>query len=327
MKTLLPLLLIIQILQASEFNKLSGIHDSVNTSLCNFVEKNGFGKVTYYYDNVNQKDGKWELYPSFQISNSIFAVNVSKIPGRPSEYSFIIIIDTTSWTVTDTLGPYFDSYVSGIALKLEMNKIVELKVLLDNPPEPNEEKNTIVKYDRITSKLSNVKNTENIKEDDLYKIYSAVIEKQFPYEIFERKQDYLVFFKKSFLDTLESITLIKTVAIDTVGIKYLKSSIDSEILEQYFMNPRFPSIIEAKLNCKIKVNLTDRFNNNLSTFQKNTYGVLRFAQIGLNKNGTKALVSYDFHCDTSLCGGYYYVTLEKKNDNWVVIEVYCTLKY
>lgn len=151
------LLLSLNAIQASGYKTFTGIHDTIPPSLANYVEKAGLGKVTYYFDNKKQKDGEWQLYPSSQISAHIVAVNISTIPNQSSEYTFIVIIDTTNWTITDTLGPFYDSYVNAISTKVKNSRIEEIKVRLINPPEPNESKFTIVEYLRKDSKLIKTK--------------------------------------------------------------------------------------------------------------------------------------------------------------------------
>jgi hypothetical protein len=145
------------LIHASGFKNFTGINDTLAKPLVTYLEKSGLGKVTYFFDNEKQKDGQWHFYPSAQISNIIVAVNISTIPNRSSDYTFVILVDTTSWSITDTLGPFYDSYVDAISPKLKNNRIEEIKIRLNNPPEPNESRFTIIEYIRKNSKLTKTK--------------------------------------------------------------------------------------------------------------------------------------------------------------------------
>jgi hypothetical protein len=157
MKVILIPLILIHLNAFGQFKSLTGIHDSVNISLIKFVEKAGFGKIRYYYDDLNHKDGIWDLYPSLQITDNLYAVNISTIPGRISEYTFIIFVNITSKFVNDTLGPFYDTGVDAMEIKLENNQIVQMKVRLNNLPEQEESKYIIIEYSRVKSSLKETK--------------------------------------------------------------------------------------------------------------------------------------------------------------------------
>ena len=117
------------------------------------LQKSGLSKVTYYFDDVKKMAGTWELYPSLQISKNITAVHVSEIPGQTSKYNFLVLVDMISNSVVDTLGPYYDSCPDALAVRLQNGKIMQLKVRLSNPPEPEDPKYTIVEYSRVGLKF------------------------------------------------------------------------------------------------------------------------------------------------------------------------------
>ncbi len=158
MKTILiPLLLFMAIDCYGQFKKLSGIHDTIDSSIRSKLHIAGFGKVTYYFDDLNKREGTWELYPSLQISKKITAVSVSTIPGVESKYSFLILFNTKLNSISDTLGPYYDSAVDAIAAKVVNDKLTKLKVRLINPPEAEDPKYTIIEYEYKRTKLTKTK--------------------------------------------------------------------------------------------------------------------------------------------------------------------------
>jgi hypothetical protein len=137
-----------------QFKTLSGIHDSVDASILDLMVKYGFDKVSYYYDNLNQTDGIWELYPTLKISPNLVAVNISTIPGLNSKSNFLILVDPISKSIVDTLGPYYETYVDAIAVKFQKKVPVQLKVRLRNPPELNEPKYSIIEYTKRSLKYT-----------------------------------------------------------------------------------------------------------------------------------------------------------------------------
>jgi len=151
------ILFLFQLNTYSQFKKLSGIHDVTNSSIEEMLQKSGYGKIHLYYDDKRQIEGGWDLYPSLQISNNIIAVHVSEIPGLTSKYNFLLLIDIKSLSVIDTLGPYYDSFVDAIDVRLKKNQIQYLKVRLTNPPEMEEPRYTIIEYSNEKTKLIKVK--------------------------------------------------------------------------------------------------------------------------------------------------------------------------
>ena len=134
-KIFLLLFLFSQCEAKGQFKTLYGIHDTVNFSVFDYLQKAGYGKVTYYFDDLRKVEGRWELYPSLKISNNLIAVYVSTIPARKIGYNFLITIDPTTKAIIDTIGPFYDSHPNAIAVKLNNHRIVQLKVRLNNPPE------------------------------------------------------------------------------------------------------------------------------------------------------------------------------------------------
>ena len=70
----------------SQFKTFTGINDTKFNYIDVKLEQLGFGKVTYYYNDLIKKGGRWELYSS----DSIFAVSVSTIRGLINKYTFIV---------------------------------------------------------------------------------------------------------------------------------------------------------------------------------------------------------------------------------------------
>jgi hypothetical protein len=78
----------------SQYKVFSGISDTQFNYIDAKLEQFGFGKVTYYYNDVTKKNGIWELYPKVLITDSIFAVRISTIKGLTNQYSFIVLYDS-----------------------------------------------------------------------------------------------------------------------------------------------------------------------------------------------------------------------------------------
>jgi len=151
------LLLFVVIDGHGQFKKLSGIHDTIDRSIKDMLQKADYGKVTYYVDDLNKKEGTWHLYPSLQISKKITAVNVSTIPKIESKYTFLLLVDLKLNSIIDTLGPYYDSGVDAIATKTMNNQLVRIKIRLNNPPEAEEPRYTIIEYINKNARLIKTK--------------------------------------------------------------------------------------------------------------------------------------------------------------------------
>ncbi|RLD55241.1 MAG: hypothetical protein DRJ01_16915 [Bacteroidetes bacterium] len=138
--------------------KFSGIHDTINVNLTEFLEQSNFGMITVYYDEKTMKDGHWSYYPTVKFSESITAVNVSTIPNKKNEYNYILILNPNLKLITDTIGPFYDSYVETIEIKHKKNEVHFMKIRLRNPPEQFEPKYTIIEYTKTKNKLIETKN-------------------------------------------------------------------------------------------------------------------------------------------------------------------------
>jgi len=139
----------------SQFKTFSGIHDTQFNYIDRKLEKFEFGKVTYYFDDLTQKDGKWELYPKILLSDSIFAVSISTIRGLINKYTFIVFYDSKLEQILDTIGPFFDTFPD--AIKLKNGNLAHLTVRLCNPPEPYEPQFTFIEYIKKNTKLIRTK--------------------------------------------------------------------------------------------------------------------------------------------------------------------------
>jgi len=137
----------------AQYRSFSNIHDTINPELSILLEKNGFGKVTYYYDENTKKEGKWSFYPMAKLSNSLTAVCVSNIPNIEKMYTFLIFYDSNSRLFADTLGPFYDSMISAIDVKIKENTVYTVKVRLTNPPERENPRFTIIEYKRINGRF------------------------------------------------------------------------------------------------------------------------------------------------------------------------------
>ncbi len=108
-------LLFVHSIAYSQFKNFSGIHQPIDNLLVDFLNKNGFGKITFYYDDLNKKGGNWEIYPYVKAPNNLILLNVSTINGiEPPAYNFIIVLNETFKEIVDTLGPFYDSSVDAI---------------------------------------------------------------------------------------------------------------------------------------------------------------------------------------------------------------------
>jgi hypothetical protein len=155
---IIPILLLwFQYNAYSQFKKLSGTQDPENAIIVDLLQKSGMGKLIIYQDVKTKKVGNWEYYPSLQISNNLAVANVSTIPGLDSKYNFLIVLDTKLSTIIDTLGPFYDTSIDAIKVKFTKNQISDLIVRLDNSPEFDEPKYTIIEYSRKFSKFIETK--------------------------------------------------------------------------------------------------------------------------------------------------------------------------
>ncbi|HRZ75850.1 MAG TPA: hypothetical protein P5248_00675 [Bacteroidales bacterium] len=145
----------------AQYKMFSGIHDTINLDLSTLLENTGFGKATYYYDDIEKKDGVWNFYPMINLSKSLTAVWVSTIPGRNNGYTFLLIFDINTHKISDTLGPYYDSSIDAIKGRIKKNNLNYLKVRLSNPPEVENSKYTIREYKRIEGNLKEYRSRDN----------------------------------------------------------------------------------------------------------------------------------------------------------------------
>jgi hypothetical protein len=160
-KSLLLLVMILCTLDLfPQFKIFSGIYDTQYNYIDKKLENLGFGKVTYYYDDLNKKEGEWKLFPKILLSDSVLAVSISTIEGLSNEYSFIVFYDLKSEQIQDTIGPFFDSYPN--AIELINRNLPYLTIRLCNPPEPYEPKYTFIEYENQNSKFIKIRsyNTE-----------------------------------------------------------------------------------------------------------------------------------------------------------------------
>ena len=141
----------------SQFKKLSSTQDQVNEIAVDILQKAGMEKVIVYQDAKTKKVGNWEYYPSLQISKNLTIANVWSIQGLDKKYNFLIILDTKLRSVIDTLGPFYDTSVDGIKVEFRNNKISSIKLRLDNLPELDEPKYTIIEYSWRSSKFIETK--------------------------------------------------------------------------------------------------------------------------------------------------------------------------
>ena len=140
-----------------QYKSFSGIHDTQFDYIDRKLEEFGFSKSTYYFDEINKKDGLWELFPKILISDSIFAVSISTIEGLVNQYSFVVLYDSKNEQVLDTIGPFYDSYVNAIKFKNENGITTHLTLRLYNPPEPYEPKLTFIQYERKNKRLVEIR--------------------------------------------------------------------------------------------------------------------------------------------------------------------------
>ncbi|MCL1969081.1 MAG: hypothetical protein FWF65_05905 [Bacteroidetes bacterium] len=137
----------------SQYKTFSGINDTQFNYIDTKLEQFGFGKVTCYYNDVTKKNGIWELYPKILITDSIFAVKISTIKGLTNQHSFIVLYDSKSEQVLDTIGTFFDTHSDAIMFKHKNGKVTQVTLRLCNPPEPFEPRFTFIKYIRKHTRL------------------------------------------------------------------------------------------------------------------------------------------------------------------------------
>ena len=141
----------------SQYKTFTGINDIQFDYIDGKLEKLGFGKKTYYYNDLTKKDGKWELYPKVLIYDSLFAVSVSTINGLANQYTFIVFYDSKLEQIQDTIGPFFDTHVYAIKFKLRNGQVTHLIVKLTHPPEEFVPKFTLIEYERNNTRLIEIR--------------------------------------------------------------------------------------------------------------------------------------------------------------------------
>ena len=151
------ILMLFQINTFSQFKTLSTKHDSIDYELVDFIYNAGFSKITCYFDEVTENVGTYSYYPTLKLSKKHTAVFVADVPGRPSEYNFVIIADRDKMAIVDTLGPYYDSYVDALDAKFIGTKLVGLKVRFKEAQEYEDSYFLIIEYKRIKSQLKEVR--------------------------------------------------------------------------------------------------------------------------------------------------------------------------
>jgi hypothetical protein len=100
------------------FTKFSFVRDTVklDNKIDKYLEQNGYGKCKPYFINKysqNYKDSTF--YPYVKLTDTLFVVNVSTIPGNTNQTSFSLLIrKTNKIEITDTLGPFYNKYAGAI---------------------------------------------------------------------------------------------------------------------------------------------------------------------------------------------------------------------
>jgi hypothetical protein len=157
-KTIVIFLFAVTSLFGGNFIEFSGIHDSLDIRVKEYLEKGNYEKVDVYFDNKTQKDGRWLIYPFVKLSDSIFVVNVGKIPGINNKYSYsLLILKSSKISILDTLGPYWDSYAGEIKFENDKTGITKLILKIINPPEPDNVPFTLFEYNKLNGKFKEIR--------------------------------------------------------------------------------------------------------------------------------------------------------------------------
>lgn len=119
--------------QDAQFVNLSGIHDDVSEEIVSFLEDQGFTKVTYFFDNEKNTEGKWQLYPSLEIERDLQLINVMEMPDSVG-YNYLILLDKADWIVRESIGPFYDVYIESVNVIQSKNEY-QLKIKIVNPPD------------------------------------------------------------------------------------------------------------------------------------------------------------------------------------------------
>lgn len=158
MKTILIIIFVLLFSNVdAQLKKFSSINDKPDNDLVQFLEKSNFGRVTVYFHEKTKKEGNWSYYPELKISNDLRAVCVSTLPETNDKYTYIIIVDTKSKKIKDTIGSFYDSFVDAAKFKLKNQSVNFAKIRIINPPEPFDPKYTIIEYERKGQKLIETK--------------------------------------------------------------------------------------------------------------------------------------------------------------------------
>jgi len=127
--------------QDNGFQKFIGLHASPPMKIVNYLEQTNVEKSLWYFDEQNQKDGKFFLYPYLQLDSIHYLVQTPSIGKNKRHYNYILLLEVdTEVTSIDTLGPYFDSFVVGAKIKSTENQERQTITLqLWSEPAPGEE--------------------------------------------------------------------------------------------------------------------------------------------------------------------------------------------
>ena len=127
----------------------SGINDNYSQSIEEFLEGKEFGRVSYYFDDMNKQDGEWNLYPQVKMSDKDFLINISNISDAIG-YNYIILLDTSIWQIVDTIGPFYDSYVRSVDYS-NIDDGYSIELTVENPPD--DEVRTFVQKHLINNRI------------------------------------------------------------------------------------------------------------------------------------------------------------------------------
>ncbi len=98
------------------FAKFQGLHQTLPDNLFDHLEKEQAKKVTWYWDEKNQKDGEFNIYPFYRVGPDEYIIHISKYP-KSEGYNYLLLADTKSKiAIRDTTGPFLDSFPDKVAV-------------------------------------------------------------------------------------------------------------------------------------------------------------------------------------------------------------------
>jgi ribulose bisphosphate carboxylase small subunit len=116
------------------------IRKNIDMKIERFLLSSGYKKVTYYYDNIQNKDGVWKLFPWVEIGDKDYVlINVSKIPNIDNAYNYLIIYSKKEHKIITQSTPFFDAIFNKIFLDKLSKENYQIRIITNMEDDSKEE--------------------------------------------------------------------------------------------------------------------------------------------------------------------------------------------